>query len=203
MLCNEYAAGLGTGLRRVMQWHARRRSRHPLSEVRRRRATYRAPGAWRWRRSRTLADFREGEEYKHLTHFVHQRARVVMFAPSGSPRSVCRRVSTDYTTNSICKAAAAGPAAATPILFTSHRERAGEGREGEEKFSNLSLSSSLIKREKLHERKLRLSLAGSSAIKDASQTRALPSPPNTDAVVSVTSLLHAMSTLQVLERACA
>jgi len=26
-----------------------------------------------------FADFREGEEYKHLTHFVHQRARIVIF----------------------------------------------------------------------------------------------------------------------------
>ena len=66
LLCTEYAAGLKTGLRRVMQWHARRRSRHPLSEVRRRRATYRAPGAWRWRRSRTLADFREEKSINTL-----------------------------------------------------------------------------------------------------------------------------------------
>ena len=121
---------LETGLRRVMQWHARRRSRHPLSEVRRRRATYRAPGVWRWRRSRTLADFREGEEYKHLTHFVHQRVRIVL-APAGSPGSVCRRVSADYMTHRNCKAAAAGrlqPHPSFSLPTGSEQGRAGRER---------------------------------------------------------------------------
>ena len=58
-LTQVYKAGLETGLRRVIQWYARRRSRHPLLEVRRRWATYRALEAWRCSRSRALADFRE------------------------------------------------------------------------------------------------------------------------------------------------
>ena len=84
LLCTEYAAGLKTGLRRVMQWHARRRSRHPLSEVRRRRATYRAPGAWRWRRSRTLADFREEKSINTiaLTHCTYSCTAMTVCCPS-------------------------------------------------------------------------------------------------------------------------
>ena len=84
LLCTEYAAGLKTGLLRVMQWHARRRSRHPLSEVRRRRATYRAPGAWRWRRSRTLADFREEKSINTiaLIHCTYSCTAMTVCCPS-------------------------------------------------------------------------------------------------------------------------